>query len=80
MAVLDENNKVINVVVFNDDEPDSPNQITYSEQNPAFIGGDYFEGNFYPPKSNCHDEEIRDEIYFSWTCSNPDHEIINVER
>lgn len=48
MAILDENNIVVNVIVCNDDELDTPNQLTYTEANPAFIGGDYVDGYFYP--------------------------------
>jgi hypothetical protein len=50
MAVLDENNKVINVVVCNDDQPESATQVTYTDTNPAYIGGDYVDGYFYTPQ------------------------------
>lgn len=47
IAILDSNNTVVNVVI-SESIPD--NGIEYSENNPAFIGGDYFDGYFYPPK------------------------------
>jgi hypothetical protein len=50
MAVLNDNNEVINIIVSSDDEPETQKLISYSEENPAYIGGDYFEGYFYPPK------------------------------
>lgn len=49
-AVLNENNIVINTIVTSDDFIAEENFIEYSESNPAYIGGDYFEGNFYAPK------------------------------
>jgi hypothetical protein len=59
MAVLDENNNVINVVVCNDDEPETATQVTYTDTNPAYIGGDYVDGYFYTPQP-----------YPSWTRDN----------
>ncbi len=59
MAVLDENNKVINVVVCNDDEPETATQVTYTDANPAYIGGDYVDGYFYS-----------EQPYPSWTRNN----------
>jgi len=50
MAVLDENNKVVNIIICNDDENETANLIEYNENNPAYINGDYLEGYFYPPK------------------------------
>jgi hypothetical protein len=47
MAILDENNKVLNIAVYSDDEPETLNLITYQPTNPAEIGGDYFENYFY---------------------------------
>lgn len=49
-AMLDENNIVINILVCNDDEADTRNLITYTNNNPAYIGGDYVDGFFYPEK------------------------------
>ncbi len=56
-ALLDENNKVVNISVANEDW-DSTGWIEYTENNPAFVGGDYFENIFYPPK-----------LFTSWTRS-----------
>lgn len=56
MAVLDENNKVVNIILCNDDEPETPQLITYYPDNPAMIDGEYFEGAFYPVRQ-----------YLSWT-------------
>jgi hypothetical protein len=50
MAVIDEQNKVLNVLICDELEPETPTLIAYNDTNPAFIGGDYFEGYFYPPK------------------------------
>lgn len=50
MAVLDENNVVVNIVVVHEDTPETPTLIEYNDNDPAYIGGDYFEGKFYPPK------------------------------
>jgi hypothetical protein len=40
----------LNIVVCHDDEPESANLIRYEDDNPAYIGGDYVEGYFYPPQ------------------------------
>ena len=50
MAVLDENNNVINVIVCEDVQPETATQITYTDANPAYIGGDYVDGYFYTPQ------------------------------
>jgi len=59
MAVLDNNNKVINIIVASDDTQENNNLITYTENNPAFIDGDYIDGYFYSPQP-----------YPSWTRDN----------
>ena len=46
-ALLDENNKVINTSVANDDWQ-SENWLEFNTENPAFIGGDYVDHYFYP--------------------------------
>jgi len=46
MAIL-KNGIVVNVIVTNDNEPETTNQITYTDQNPAYIDGDYVDGYFY---------------------------------
>ena len=48
-ALLDENNFVINISIA-DENWDSTGWIEYSNNNPATIGGDYYESLFYPPK------------------------------
>jgi len=50
MAVLDDNKNVLNIIVCNKDEPETEKLVSYSESNPAFIGGDYVGGFFYTPK------------------------------
>lgn len=50
MAVLNANNQVINIIVCSDDETETPTLVAYDSNNPAYIGGDYYEGYFYPPK------------------------------
>jgi hypothetical protein len=47
MAII-ENGIVVNIAVFNDNELETINKITYTEKNPAYIGGDYVDGYFYP--------------------------------
>jgi len=43
--------------------------------NYAGIGYTYDEirDAFIPPKSNCHDEQVLDEITCQWLCDNPEH-------
>jgi hypothetical protein len=50
MAILDDNNIVVNIVVCNDDEAETQALVAYSASNPAYIGGDYVGGFFYAPK------------------------------
>lgn len=47
MAVL-EGNKVINIILASDDEQNTESLVTYTDENSAFIGGDYVDGYFYP--------------------------------
>ena len=49
MAVLN-GNEVTNVIVCQDDEPETATLVTYTDANPAYIGGDYVDGFFYPIK------------------------------
>jgi len=56
MAIIDENNIVVNIICCNDFEVETETQICYTDINPAYIGGDYVEGYFYPPQP-----------YSSWT-------------
>lgn len=39
--------RVINIIVA-DDSFSKEDFIEYTESNPAYVGGDYFEGYFYP--------------------------------
>jgi hypothetical protein len=48
VAVLDNTSKVINITNVNDDYELLVNEFFYTDNNPAFIGGDYVEGYFYP--------------------------------
>jgi hypothetical protein len=50
IAILDSNSTVINVILVEDNFEETASQIGFSDSNPAFIGGDYVDGFFYPPK------------------------------
>lgn len=50
MAVLDINKNVTNIIACDENELETSTLHAYTDENPAFIGGDYFEGYFYPPK------------------------------
>lgn len=50
MAVLSSTGIVENIVIYEDSEPETENLVTYTEENPAYIGGDYVAGCFYPPQ------------------------------
>lgn len=49
MAVL-EGVAVVNIIVCADNEPETDTLITYTDANPAHIGGDYLDGYFYSPQ------------------------------
>ena len=49
MAQLD-GTTVVNIIAASDNEPESQTLVTYTDANPAYIGGDYHEGFFYPPQ------------------------------
>jgi hypothetical protein len=51
IAIIDKANKVINIIIVNDDYILNDNEIEYSDKNSAFIGGDYVEGYFYPQQN-----------------------------
>jgi hypothetical protein len=57
-AVVSDTGIVLNIVVCHDDEPESANLIRYEDDNPAYIGGTFDTGYFYPPQP-----------YPSWTRS-----------
>jgi hypothetical protein len=50
MAVLDDNNQVVNIIICEDSVQETPLLLTFTQDNPAAIGGDYFEGYFYDPQ------------------------------
>lgn len=50
MAQVNEAGTVVNVVVMPDDTQPTADLVPYSDANPAFIGGDYVGGYFYPPQ------------------------------
>jgi hypothetical protein len=54
-AKLDSDNIITNISIANDDWS-ADGWIEVTEENPAYIGGDYFEGHIYPENS-----------YLSWT-------------
>jgi hypothetical protein len=56
MAAVSDTGEVLNIIICHDDELENPNLITYGDANPAYIGGDYVDGYFYPPQP-----------YASWT-------------
>ena len=58
MAVVTDSGEVLNIIICHDDEPETPNLITYTDANPAYIGGTFDSGYFYPPQP-----------YPSWTKS-----------
>jgi hypothetical protein len=47
VALLNESNIVLNIIVVKDDF-NQQNYVEYSDDNPAFIGGDFNQGYFYP--------------------------------
>ena len=65
-ALLDENNKVLNISTA-DDSWDSTGWIEYTLENPAYINGDLYLGFFYAPQP--YPSWSRD--YGTWTPSVP---------
>jgi hypothetical protein len=53
-AKLDEHNNVLNIECATqewvDAQPNKDFYVEYFDDNPASVGGDYFEGIFYPPQ------------------------------
>jgi hypothetical protein len=47
VAVFNDSSKVINIINVNDDYELNTNEMFYTDDNPAYIGGDYFDGYFY---------------------------------
>lgn len=56
MAELDDDGRVVNIVATGNDQVDTATLVTYTSENPAYIGGDYVGGYFYP-----------EQPYPSWT-------------
>jgi hypothetical protein len=50
MAAVTDSGEVLNIIICHDDEPETPNLITYTDLNPAYIGGTFDSGYFYPPQ------------------------------
>jgi hypothetical protein len=50
MAAVTDSGEVLNIIICHDDEPETPNLITYTDANPAYIGGTFDSGYFYPPQ------------------------------
>lgn len=50
MAQIDETGKVTNIVVMPEGTESTSTLVSYLPDNPAFVGGDYVSGHFYPPQ------------------------------
>jgi hypothetical protein len=48
IAVLNENNQVVNIIIVNDDYVLKQNQIEYFDNDVVYIGGYYLDNYFYP--------------------------------
>ena len=88
VAILDEDNKVINIAIVNDDYVLNTNEIVYTDDNPAFIDGDYVNGYFYPPQpypswtreSGIWQAPIpkpNDENWYFWNETNQTWDLVN---
>jgi hypothetical protein len=73
VAILNDN-KVINIIIVNDDYILNVDEIFYTDLNPAFIGGYYLENVFIYPQ--CHAEAVLNIETANWNCSNSDHDPI----
>lgn len=62
-ALISDNGDVLNIAVFGDEEIDG-NWVEYTETNPAFIGGTYEAGFFYPPQP--YDSWIKNTETHNW--------------
>jgi hypothetical protein len=70
VAVIDKNMKVINVIVYNDDVKElSSNEILIKDGDLAYIGGDYYNGYFYPPSPGPNYER---DGKGNWITDNPE--------
>jgi hypothetical protein len=50
MAVITDSGIVSNIIVCHDSERETDLLITYTDDNPAYIGGTFDTGYFYPPQ------------------------------
>jgi hypothetical protein len=48
-AQVSDSGQVLNIGVFGNDSIDE-SWVEYTDANPAYIGGDYIDGYFYPPQ------------------------------
>jgi len=70
MAVVTDSGEVLNIIICHDDEPETPNLITYTDNNPAYIGGTFDSGYFYPPQP--YPSWVKDEGVWAAPLSMPD--------
>jgi hypothetical protein len=49
IAVLDNNNIVLNILICSDEEIETTSRIKYEDNQTVYIGGDYVDGFFYSP-------------------------------
>jgi hypothetical protein len=74
VAILDENNKILNVILCNEDYELKEYEVFYTDENPAFIGGDYDpDANaFIAPRPECGHKELFLNDNFNWNCQRCD--------
>jgi len=72
VAILN-NDRVINIIIVNDDYLLNVNEVFYTDNNPAFIGGLYVENVFIYPQ--CHDEAVLNAAAGKWDCTNTAHNV-----
>jgi hypothetical protein len=70
MAAVTDSGEVLNIIICHDDEPETPNLITYTDANPAYIGGTFDSGYFYPPQP--YPSWVKDEGVWAAPVSMPD--------
>lgn len=78
-AKLDENNFVVNIEVATqewvDSQPNKDSYVEYFDDNPASIGGDYYNGMFYSAQP--YPSWIRVEGEGKWVAPKPEPERVN---
>jgi hypothetical protein len=52
MAIIEEDGTVVDIIYCDDNREETQNLKSFSKENPAYIGGDYHDGFFYPKKFN----------------------------